>query len=112
MCRWRLVHSGQARVLHRILQLSVLLLSISSVLNVQAQSYEQGFPQVRFEIEIEAVLAKAGCNMGACHGNLNGKGGFKLSLRGQRPSDDYRWLTREYGSRRLSVFDPEQRLIL
>ena len=112
MCRWRLVHSGQARVLHRILQFSVLLLSVSSVLNVQAQSYEQAFPQVRFEIEIEAVLAKAGCNMGACHGNLNGKGGFKLSLRGQSPSDDYRWLTREYGSRRLNLFDPEQSLIL
>jgi len=23
-----------------------------------------------------AVLSKAGCNMGTCHGNANGKGGF------------------------------------
>ncbi len=26
--------------------------------------------------------------MGACHGNLNGKGGFRLSLRGDDPAFD------------------------
>ena len=35
---------------------------------------------------MECLLAKAGCNMGACHGNLNGKGGFRLSLRGDDPA--------------------------
>ena len=38
-----------------------------------------------FRNDVMAVLAKAGCNAGACHGNKNGKGGFKLSLRGAGP---------------------------
>src|SRR5690606_7753485 len=42
-----------------------------------------------FRADVMAVLSKGGCNMGACHGNQNGKGGFQLSLRGQDPHDDY-----------------------
>ncbi len=30
---------------------------------------------VSYRLDVVALLAKAGCNMGACHGNLNGKGG-------------------------------------
>ena len=30
---------------------------------------------VSYQNEVMAVLAKAGCNMGTCHGNANGKGG-------------------------------------
>ena len=30
--------------------------------------------QPTFERDVMAVLSKAGCNMGTCHGNLNGKG--------------------------------------
>ena len=44
---------------------------------------------VSFDRDVMAVLSKAGCNLGACHGNLNGKGGFKLSLRGEDPAADY-----------------------
>src|SRR5688572_28125414 len=35
---------------------------------------------VSFRNDVMAVLSKAGCNLGTCHGNANGKGGFKLSL--------------------------------
>ena len=42
-----------------------------------------------FRHEVMAVLSRAGCNMGTCHGNANGKGGFKLSLRGQNPAADF-----------------------
>ncbi len=38
-----------------------------------------------FRNHVEPVLAKQGCNSGACHGALAGKGGFRLSLRGLRP---------------------------
>ena len=31
---------------------------------------------VSFRNEVMAVLSRAGCNQGVCHGNLNGKGGF------------------------------------
>ncbi|MFT5095899.1 MAG: hypothetical protein ACI93T_004759, partial [Porticoccaceae bacterium] len=42
-----------------------------------------------FRNHVLAVLAKAGCNSGACHGALAGKGGFRLSLRGFDPATDY-----------------------
>ena len=43
---------------------------------------------VSFDRDVSAVLSRAGCNSGACHGNLNGKGGLKLSLRGEDPAGD------------------------
>jgi hypothetical protein len=59
-----------------------------------------------------AVLSKAGCNAGTCHGNKNGKGGFKLSLRGENPEQDYQSLTRDIFSRRVDLVQPEASLIL
>ncbi|MFO0864692.1 MAG: DUF1549 and DUF1553 domain-containing protein [Gemmataceae bacterium] len=62
--------------------------------------------------EVMAVLSRGGCNLGTCHGNLNGKGGLKLSLRGENPDFDYRALTRDVGARRLLINDPDASLIL
>ncbi len=62
--------------------------------------------------DVVPLFSKAGCNMGACHGNLNGKGGFRLSLRGEDPTFDFTSLTHEAGGRRLSVVAPEQSLVL
>src|SRR5262249_39365518 len=67
---------------------------------------------VRFNVEVMAVLSKAGCNQGACHGNLNGKGGFKLSLRGEDPAWDYSVLTRDGFGRRTNPLRPADSLIL
>src|SRR5579859_5018810 len=67
---------------------------------------------VRFNVEVMAVLSKAGCNQGACHGNLNGKGGFKLSLRGEDPAWDYGVLTRDTLGRRTNPLRPADSLIL
>ncbi|HEV3142864.1 MAG TPA: DUF1549 and DUF1553 domain-containing protein [Gemmataceae bacterium] len=67
---------------------------------------------VRFGVDVMAVLSKAGCNQGACHGNLNGKGGFKLSLRGEDPDWDFAVLTRGMLGRRIDRMRPEQSLIL
>ena len=68
--------------------------------------------EVMFRREVMAVLSKAGCNAGACHGNANGKGGFKLSLRGQDPDLDWLALTREQGGRRVNLLEPERSLAL
>jgi hypothetical protein len=68
--------------------------------------------QVSFRNEVMAVLSRAGCNQGTCHGNLNGKGGFKLSLRGQDPALDLAALTRDQMGRRTNLVYPEQSLIL
>jgi hypothetical protein len=68
--------------------------------------------RVSFERDVMAVLSKSGCNMGACHGNQNGKGGFKLSLRGQDPQADFLMLTRDLQGRRANSIDPDSSLIL
>ena len=41
---------------------------------------------VSFRNDVVPLLSRAGCNMGACHGNSGGKGGFRLSLRGDDPA--------------------------
>src|SRR5882672_1777584 len=68
--------------------------------------------EVSFRNDVMAVLSKAGCSAGTCHGNKNGKGGFKLSLRGQDPDLDHLSLTRDLFSRRVSPLEPEQSLVL
>jgi hypothetical protein len=65
-----------------------------------------------FQNDVMAVLSKLGCNSGTCHGNLNGKGGFKLSLRGEDPAADYLALTRDQMGRRVDPLDPAQSLLL
>ncbi|QOV89827.1 DUF1549 and DUF1553 domain-containing protein [Humisphaera borealis] len=67
---------------------------------------------VSFNNDVMAVISKAGCNMGACHGNKSGKGGFKLSLRSEDPIYDYNALTRDVFARRIDPLDPDRSLIL
>ncbi len=70
------------------------------------------FAPPSFRNDVMAVLSKSGCNAGTCHGNKNGKGGFKLSLRGENPDADFLSLTHDAFSRRFNPFDPDQSLIL
>ena len=65
-----------------------------------------------FRNDVQSVFAKVGCNMGACHGALAGKGGFKLSLRGYDPDADFHTITREARGRRVELSDPGRSLIL
>ena len=65
-----------------------------------------------FRNQVLPVLAKQGCNMGACHGALAGKGGFRLSLRGYDPEADFYAITREARGRRVETADPGRSLLL
>lgn len=67
---------------------------------------------VSFSREVISTLTKSGCNLGTCHGNLHGKGGMRLSLRGDDPGFDYYRLVAEFGQRRIDVFEPEKSLLL
>ncbi len=67
---------------------------------------------ISFRNEVMAVLSRGGCNQGACHGNQNGKNGFKLSLRGQDPDFDLAVLTRGSLGRRIDRERPDDSLIL
>lgn len=67
---------------------------------------------VSFRQEVAPLLARAGCNMGPCHGNLSGKGGFRLSLRGESPEFDWLALTHDALGRRVDPGRPEASLVV
>src|SRR2546421_9196865 len=68
--------------------------------------------RVSYRNDIMPLLSKAGCNAGACHGNANGKAGFKLSLRGESPDLDFQALTHDQSARRINPLSPDESLIL
>lgn len=65
-----------------------------------------------FVQDVNPVMTKMGCNQGTCHGAKDGKGGFKLSLRGYDPEYDLRSLTDDMASRRVTVASPDDSLML
>jgi hypothetical protein len=65
-----------------------------------------------FRNHVEPVLAKQGCNSGACHGALAGKGGFRLSLQGYDPDADYFAIVKQDRGRRVEFGDPGRSLFL
>ena len=67
---------------------------------------------VSFAGDILPILTKYGCNGGSCHGALNGQNGFKLSLFGYEPENDYDMIVHKHDGRRLSLSDPEKSLLL
>lgn len=69
-------------------------------------------PPVAFDREVISTLTRSGCNLGTCHGNLHGKGGFRLSLRGDDPHFDYYRMAVEFSQRRIDLFDPAKSLLL
>jgi hypothetical protein len=69
-------------------------------------------PAVGFLEHVLPVLSKAGCNAGACHASQYGKGGFKLSVFGFAPDDDYRAMVRDSLGRRANSLDPSASLLL
>ncbi|MBI3877861.1 MAG: DUF1549 domain-containing protein [Verrucomicrobia bacterium] len=94
-------------LVHRKFHFAVALLAANLI-----ASASDAAERVSFRNDVQAVLSKAGCNMGTCHGNANGKGGFKLSLRGEDNSYDFNILSREAFARRVNPFDPDQSLVL
>jgi hypothetical protein len=97
------------RPIRVLIGLAVAAMGISPSL-LRAESVSSG--NVSFRNEVMAVFSRAGCNQGACHGNQNGKGGFKLSLRGDDPAFDYESLTHEMLGRRTDPLRPEESLLL
>lgn len=82
---------------------------LSGLLGAAAEPHADAHPT--FD-DVEIVLAKGGCNSGACHGNFRGRGGLRLSLRGEDPTADYRALTRGELGRRLDRLSPDDSLLL
>jgi hypothetical protein len=82
-------------------------LSVPVAVSGQKTKYE-----VSFVRDVAPSLSKLGCNAGTCHGSLNGKNGFKLSLRGYDPLYDHMALTDELEGRRFNRAAPDRSLML
>lgn len=67
---------------------------------------------VSFNAEIVPLLTKLGCNGGGCHGKATGQNGFKLSLLGFEPDQDYDSIVREGRGRRWFPASPSRSLLL
>ena len=94
-----------------LIMLMLFTQTIVAVASDDAQTVRDSRPP-SFRNDVMAVLARSGCSLGTCHGNQNGKGGLKLSLRGQDPEADFITLTRQLASRRVNVLIPDDSLLL
>src|SRR5687768_6010334 len=96
-----------------IFLLTVFLCAGIPTLQADVPAEETGTASIpSFRYDIMAVLSKCGCNLGTCHGNQHGKGGLKLSLRGQDPEADFFTLTRQLAARRANLLVPDDSLLL
>jgi hypothetical protein len=66
----------------------------------------------QFTAHVQSLLARNGCNSGACHGALAGKGGFRLSLHGYDSLADHFTITRQDHGRRIEPAQPGRSLLL
>ena len=69
-------------------------------------------PAINFPNQIVPIFTKGGCNGGGCHGKSGGQNGFRLSLLGFEPTEDFEYLVKEARGRRLSTAAPETSLLL
>src|SRR5688500_2801697 len=67
---------------------------------------------VNFARDVIPALTKLGCNGGACHGSFQGRGGFRLSLWGFDPEQDYAAIVSEARGRRIFPSAPDWSLLL
>ncbi len=67
---------------------------------------------VNFTNQVVPVFTKLGCNSGGCHGKASGQNGFKLSLLGFYPDEDYEYLVKEARGRRLFPTSSSESLLI
>ena len=67
---------------------------------------------INFANQVTPIFTKLGCNSGGCHGKSGGQNGFRLSLLGFEPQEDYEYLVQESFGRRLFPAAPEHSLLV
>jgi hypothetical protein len=83
----------------------------STTATIKVERFEKDVP-VDFANQVVPILTKFGCNAGTCHGKADGQNGFKLSLFGFEPAEDYESLVRDGRGRRIYGAAPEHSLLL
>jgi len=84
---------------------------LSASMPVTVEKFREAIP-VNFPNQIVPIFTKAGCNGGGCHGKSAGQNGFRLSLLGFEPAEDYEHLVKEARGRRIFPAAPERSLLL
>lgn len=85
--------------------------ALGSTVELIVEGFSQELP-VSFPNQIVPIFTKLGCNGGGCHGKSGGQNGFRLSLLGFVPEDDYEYLVKEGRGRRHFGASPERSLLL
>ncbi len=68
---------------------------------------------LNFVNDVEPILTKASCNSGGCHAKAGiGQRGFRLSVLGFEPQEDYEHIVKEGKGRRVFAAAPDQSLLL
>ena len=86
-----------------------LLLSLSAVAAIAATT---SAVEPQFGRHVVPILSKLGCNGGTCHGAVQGKGRFTLSLFGGDPQADYAQVVHAFAGRRINPIEPAKSLLL
>ncbi len=84
---------------------------LSSSITVAVERFSN-VSQVNFPNQIVPIFTKGGCNGGGCHGKSGGQNGFRLSLLGFEPQEDYEHLVKEARGRRIFPASPQHSLLL
>lgn len=98
------IQEGTAKIVAEVAGLKAV--SIVSVTHIAVDL------PVNFPNQIVPIFTKYGCNSGGCHGKSGGQNGFRLSLLGFEPTEDFEYLTREGRGRRVFPAAPEKSLLL
>ena len=84
---------------------------LSAQIELTVEQFEIPQP-INFPNEIVPLFTKHGCNGGGCHGKSEGQNGFKLSLLGFEPTEDFEYLVKEVRGRRVFPAAPQHSLLL
>ena len=105
----------QERLRYRLrnVRFAIMAIGLFSTLACTSVLGQENPTSVSFVNDVVPLLTKAGCNAGVCHAKAgNGQNGFRLSLLGFEPKEDFEYLVKDSRGRRLSLADPESSLLL
>jgi hypothetical protein len=88
-------------------RIALIALATSAALLARAEDRPLNFTN-----DIVPIFTKASCNSGGCHGKASGQNGFKLSLLGFEPGEDFEHIVKEARGRRVFPAAPDQSLLL
>jgi hypothetical protein len=89
------------------------MIALPALLFSDFAAAEESEQPVHFVHDVVPILTKAHCNSGSCHAKADvGQRGFRLSLLGFEPQEDYEHIVKEAKGRRVFPNAPEQSLLL